>query len=67
MSNKIKIDVEHNSKMMIIEYNALNEISFSQSDLGSYKVMVSDLFPTNASQDQNEEPKVLVPKSEIVA
>ena len=51
---------------MIVEYNALNEIAFLQLDLGSYKVMVLDMVPTNTPQDQNEEPKVLVPKSEIV-
>ena len=49
---------------MIIEYNAPNEIAFLQSDLGSYKVMVLDMVLTNASQDQNEEPKVPKSKSE---
>ena len=51
---------------MIIEYNTLNEIEFLQLDLGSYKVMVLDTVPTNASQYQDKEPKVPVPKSETV-
>ena len=51
---------------MIIEYNALNEITFLQSDLGSYKVMALDTVPNNTSRDQDKEPKVPVPKSETV-
>ena len=51
---------------MITKYNASNEIAFLQLDLGSYKVMVLDTVPTNTYQDQNEEPKVPVPKSETV-
>ena len=35
LNNQIKIDVEPKLKIMIIEYNALNEITFLQSDLGS--------------------------------
>ena len=66
LNNKIKIDAEPKLKMMIIGYNTLNEITFLQSDLGSYKVMVLDTIPTNTSQDQNKEPKVPVPKSETV-
>ena len=51
---------------MITEYNALNEIAFLQSDLGSYKVMVFDAIPTKASQDQDKESKMPVPKRETV-
>ena len=66
LNNEIKIDVEPKLKTMITEYNSLNEIAFLKSDLGSYKVMVLDKVPTNTSQDQNKEPKVPIPKSEIV-
>ena len=66
LNNQIKINAKPKLKTMIIEYNAPNEITFLQSDLGSYKVMVLDMVPTQASQDHNEEPKVPVPKSETV-
>ena len=39
LNNQIKIDVDPKLKMMIIEYNAPNEVLFNQSDLGSYQVM----------------------------
>ena len=66
LNNQIKIDVEPKLKLMIIEVNALNEITFLQSNLGSYKVMVFDTIPTEASQDQDKELKMLVLKGEIV-
>ena len=66
LNDQIKIDVEPKLKTMITKYNAPNEIAFLQSDLGSYKVMVLDMIPTNASQDQNEEANVPVPKSETM-
>ena len=66
LNNQIKIDTKPKLKKMITKYNAPNEIAFLQSDLGSYKVMVLDTVPTNTSQDQDKEPKVLVPKREIV-
>ena len=66
LNNQIKIDAEPKLKTMIKKYNASNEIAFLQLDLGSYKVMALDTIPTNTSQDQNKEPKMPTPKSEIV-
>ena len=37
-----------------------------QLELGSYKVMVLDIVPTNTPQDQNKEPKVPIPNTKIV-
>ena len=66
LNNQIKIDVEPKMKKMIIDYNAPNEIAFMQSELGSYKVMVLDTVSTNTLQNQNKEPKVSIPNTEIV-
>ena len=51
---------------MITNYNALNEITFMQSDLGSYKVMVLDTVSTDTPQDQNKEPKVPIPNTKTM-
>lgn len=37
-----------------------------QLELGSHKVMVLDIVPTNTPQDQNKEPEVSIPNTEIV-
>ena len=36
---------------MIIEYNALNEVEFLQSDLGSYMVMALDITSVEKSNN----------------
>ena len=51
---------------MTTNYNAPNEIAFMQLELGSYKVMVLDTTPTNTHQDQNKEPEMPIPNTEIV-
>lgn len=53
LNNHIKIDVEPKLKTMIMEYNALNEVAFLQSNLGSYKVMAFDTALTNKYDNLN--------------
>ena len=52
--------------MMIIEYNAPNEVEFLQSNLGSYKVMAFYTISTKISDDQDGKYEILIPKDEIM-
>jgi hypothetical protein len=51
LNNQIKIEAEPKLKMMVIEYNALNEVAFPQYYLGSYKVMAFDTTSIKALDD----------------
>ena len=52
--------------MMIIEYNATNEVPFLQLDLGSYKVMEFDTILAKISDDWHRELEIPIPKDEIM-
>lgn len=66
LNNQIKIDVDPKLKNIITEYNAPNEVSFLQIDLGSYKVMVFNTTLTMKLDDQGMDPLVLASKDEVV-